>query len=69
MKRNGLSSNRRLKTDRGACAQDRSGFIPSAASTILWGARGGATRRCTHKNVKNKDRSGYVHENKQEDDN
>jgi hypothetical protein len=39
MKRNGLSSNRRLKTERGACAQDRSGFIPSAASTIRRRAR------------------------------
>ena len=39
MKRNELSSNRRSKTEMGACAQDRSGFIPSAASTIRWRAR------------------------------
>ena len=39
MKRNGLSSIRRSKTKMGACAQDRSGFVPSAASAIRWRAR------------------------------
>ena len=39
MKINEVSSIRRSKTEMGACAQDRSGSIPSAASTILWRAR------------------------------
>ena len=39
MKRNGVSSNRRSKTETGTCAQDRSGFVPSAASTIRRRAR------------------------------
>ena len=39
MKINELSSNRRSKTEMGACAQDRSGFVPSAASTIRRRAR------------------------------
>ena len=34
-----LSSNRRSKTEMGACAKDRSGFVPSAASTIRRRAR------------------------------
>jgi hypothetical protein len=39
MKRKELSSNRRLKTEMGACAEDRSGFVPSVASTIRRRAR------------------------------
>jgi hypothetical protein len=39
MKINEVSSIRRSKTEMGACAQDRSGSISSAASTILWRAR------------------------------
>ena len=39
MKRKGLSSNRRLKTEMRACAQDRSGLVPSTGLTIVWKAR------------------------------
>ena len=38
MKRDALSSMRRSKTKMGACVQVRSGFIPRAASTVLWRA-------------------------------
>ena len=39
MKRKQLSSNRRAKTEMGACAQDRSGFVPLAALSVRWRAR------------------------------
>jgi hypothetical protein len=39
MKRNELSSNRRSKTEMGACADDHSGLVLSAASTIRRRAR------------------------------
>ena len=45
MKINGLSSNRRLKTEVEAGAKCRSGFIPSAASAIQW-RLGGRNSAC-----------------------
>jgi hypothetical protein len=39
MKRKELNSNRKLKTEMGACAQVGSGFVPSAASTVRRRAR------------------------------
>jgi hypothetical protein len=39
MKRKQLSSNRRSKTEMGACAKDGIGFVPLAASPVRWRAR------------------------------
>jgi hypothetical protein len=83
MKVNEVSSNRRSKTEVEVRAQDRSGFEPSAASTIRRGARRShlvhASRQRTKshaggaapliKDVKNEGRSGNVYENKGPDDN
>jgi len=49
MKRNGLSSIRRSKTEKGACAHDHSRFVPTTAASTMQrrlGWRSSALHRC-----------------------